>query len=122
MTWLSPAGFAEGFARRFNQSAYRLELLDYYVGVNERDPYQRFLAGQPQDPAWREPWKRFVRNALEHGKTMARVHVVSEPLSDYLRFELTCAYPANAEAGEDVRILARRNAPSSLPGSRLLAV
>lgn len=115
MTWLSPAVFVEGFAHRFDRSAYRLELLDYYVSANESDPYQRFLAGQPQDPAWREPWKHFVRNALDHGKIMARVHVVSESLNDYLRFELTCAYPANVEAGEDVRILAWRNAPSSLP-------
>jgi hypothetical protein len=38
---------------------------------------------------------------------MERVHVVTEPLTDYVRFELTRAYPANVEAGEDVRILPR---------------
>jgi len=38
---------------------------------------------------------------------MQRVHVVTEPLSDYLRFEIT-GYRLNVEAGEDVRILPRR--------------
>ena len=38
---------------------------------------------------------------------MQRVHVVSEPLTDYLRFEIT-GYRLNVEAGEDVRILPRR--------------
>jgi hypothetical protein len=35
---------------------------------------------------------------------MSRVHVVSEPLTDYLRYELAC-YESSAEAGEDIRIL-----------------
>jgi hypothetical protein len=38
---------------------------------------------------------------------MQRVHVVSEPLSDYLRFEIT-GYRLNVEAGEEVRILPRQ--------------
>ena len=38
------------------------------------------------------------------GKLMRRVHVVEEPLSDYLRYEML-SYRPNAEAGEDVRIL-----------------
>jgi hypothetical protein len=41
---------------------------------------------------------------------MQRVHVVTEPLSDYLRFELTRAYPTNVLAGEDIRILTRDSA------------
>jgi hypothetical protein len=38
---------------------------------------------------------------------MERVHVVTEPVSDYIRFELLDVYPANVDAGEDVRILER---------------
>ena len=37
-------------------------------------------------------------------KSMRRVHVVEEPLSDYLRYEML-SYRPNVEAGEDVRIL-----------------
>jgi hypothetical protein len=32
------------------------------------------------------------------------VHVVSEPLTDYLRFEIGWSYRLNADAGEDIRI------------------
>lgn len=111
MTKQTPEDFAATFAGRFQRSAFRLELLDRYVAANEQEPYRRFIAGLPQDPAWREPWAQFVRLALRDGKRMSRVHVVDEPLSDYLQFELTCGYPANVTAGEDIRILARREWP-----------
>src|SRR5438876_11128847 len=38
---------------------------------------------------------------------MQRVHTVSEPVTDYVRFSLLHGYPASVEAGEDVRILGR---------------
>lgn len=107
MARLSPDQFAERFGEAFTESAFRLELLDQYVAENEAEPFQLFLAGESPDPAWRAPWKRFVRSALAEGRSMARVHVVTEPLSDYTRFEITNVYPANVEAGEDVRILPR---------------
>ncbi len=36
---------------------------------------------------------------------MSRVRVVAEPLSDYLRYELSWSYPSNVAAGEDFRIM-----------------
>jgi hypothetical protein len=89
----------------FRHRVFRLETLDWYDAPNEHEPYARFLAGQPVDPAWREPWKRLVRDVRASGRTMQRVHIVSEPVTDYVRFELLDVYPANVEAGEDVRIL-----------------
>jgi hypothetical protein len=102
------------FDSLFQHRVFRLETLDWYDAPNEREPYARFLAGQPADSAWREPWKRLVRETRASGRIMQRVHVVSEPVSDYARFELLRVYPANVEAGEDVRILGRQNA-ASLP-------
>jgi hypothetical protein len=111
MTHQTPEEFGAAFDSLFRQSAFRLELLDRYVNANEAEPLRRFYAGEPQDPAWREPWKQYVSDALNDGKQMARVHVVLEPLSEYLEFELTCGYPASVTAGEDVRILRRREWP-----------
>lgn len=37
---------------------------------------------------------------------MHRVHVVTEPITDYLRFELTWSYRPNVEAGELIGIVA----------------
>jgi hypothetical protein len=111
MTRQTPQEFGAAFDSLFRRSAFRLELLDRYVAANEAEPLRRFHSGEPQDPAWREPWKQYVRAALRDGKQMARVHVVREPLSDYLKFELTCGYPASVTAGEDVRILRRQEWP-----------
>jgi hypothetical protein len=49
------------------------------------------------------------------GKVFQRVHVVREPLTDYLRYELGWSYQPNVEAGEDIRILVAQ--PGSWPMS-----
>ena len=96
---------AKHFTSLFHHRAFRLETLDFYDAANEREPYAAFLAGQPVDPAWRRPWQGLVRGVRESGRMMERVHIVSEPVTDYIRFSLLHGYPASVEAGEDVRIL-----------------
>jgi hypothetical protein len=100
----------ENFTSLFHERAYRLETLDSYDAPNEREPYARFLAGLPMKPGWRQSWKQLVGDVLGSGRSIARVHVVTEPLSDYMRFTLLYGYPANVEAGEDVRIIGRAQA------------
>ncbi|MFD9593274.1 DUF6879 family protein [Kitasatospora sp. NPDC059973] len=51
--------------------------------------------------AW---WLTRVRNYRATGRRIAQVHVLTRPLSDYLRYEFA-AYAYNVEAGEDIRIL-----------------
>lgn len=46
-----------------------------------------------------------VRAATRDGRTMQRVHVVTEPLTDYMRFEVAWSYAYSVTAGEDVRII-----------------
>lgn len=104
MTHQTPEEFGAAFDSMFRRSAFRLELLGRYVAANEDEPLRRFRSGEPQDPSWREPWAQYVRASLRDGKQMSRVHVVDEPLSEYLKFELTCGYPASLAAGEDIRI------------------
>jgi hypothetical protein len=98
------------FGSMFQHRVFRLETLDWYDAPNEHEPYARFLTGEPADWAWREPWKRLVRDVRASGRTMSRVHIVSEPVTDYIRFEILHVYPANVQAGEDVRILGRERA------------
>jgi hypothetical protein len=104
---LDAAAFVERFPELFRHTSFRLELLPAYIAPNEAGPYAEWQAGRMPDPAWREPWSALVRDLGGQGKQLTRVHVVAEPLSDYERFELECAYPANVAAGEDVRILPR---------------
>ncbi|PSK97399.1 hypothetical protein CLV63_108118 [Murinocardiopsis flavida] len=110
MSTVPAAEFAAQFLSWFQVSAFRLDTLGFYLADNEREPYRRFLAGQEQDLSWRHPWQRTVRQIGKRDRTIGRVHIVPDPLTDDLRFELTCAYPANVAAGEDAQILARSEA------------
>jgi hypothetical protein len=104
---------AQDFTSLFTRRVFRLEALDYYDAPNEREPLARFRAGEPVDPAWREPWKKLVTEVRKSGRIMERVHIVSEPVSEYTRFSLLHGYPASVEAGEDVRIISRAAAAAS---------
>jgi hypothetical protein len=103
---ISPAEIDRGFedTSLFSRSAYRLELLDWYTSPATESRLARFLAGEKVTEAERASWLATVRTARETGRTMARVHVIADPLTDYLRYELAC-YESSVAAGEDIRIL-----------------
>lgn len=103
---LAPEDIDRGFENGtlFERSAYRLELLNWYTSPAAEGRLARFLAGEKVTAAERASWLATVRNARNAGATMTRVHVVAEPLSDYLRYELNC-YESSVAAGEDIRIL-----------------
>jgi hypothetical protein len=90
----------------FRHTAFRLETLQAYDVSYEIEPYNAFLAGQPrpQDSA-KNAWTAMLAEASTSGKVVQRVHLVNEPLTDYLRYEMEWSYPPNIEAGEDIRIL-----------------
>ena len=46
-----------------------------------------------------------LRRQVAQGRSQGRVHVLTRPLSDYLRFELHHYYRAHSSAGEEIRIL-----------------
>jgi hypothetical protein len=88
----------------FQRSAFRLETLDAYDVAEEQEEIARFLAGADMGPDWHDnPW---VRSVTSKGRSLARVHVLRSPLSDYLRYELA-AYPGNIAAGESIGIIDR---------------
>jgi hypothetical protein len=87
----------------FKQSAFRLEALPAYSMPEEAEMLTAFRRGErvrlPED----HPWPPLVRTHCSTGKVMQRVRVVSHPLTDYERFELSL-YPHSVDAGEDIRI------------------
>ena len=57
-----------------------------------------------------------LRAHRDAGRTQQRVHVVREPVSDYLAFELTWEYGPHTTAGEDIRIIPVTDAwPDDVP-------
>jgi hypothetical protein len=92
----------------FRSSAFRLETRSVYSvdEDEEREAFRAFLSGRPRPVlAQDRGWPKLVASACAAGKRMQRVRLVTLPLSDYLRFELSWGYPSNVAAGEDIRIL-----------------
>lgn len=114
---LSDSGFVRHFSD-FQHTAYRLETLQFYDVSYEREEFDRFLSGESRGlfPGIDE-WCGMVRRGTREGKKFQRVHIVVEPLSDYVRFECAWAYRHNVVAGEDVRVIPIRSGewPDGLP-------
>lgn len=90
----------------FEWSAFRLETLQSYGQSGEDAAFDAFLAGQPYvRPPGKERWLANIARARAARASMSRVHIVREPLTDYMRFELTWAYAPNVAAGEHVGII-----------------
>lgn len=101
----------------FKHSVFRLETLQVYQGSRERDLLAEFRAGKPRPPdRAKADWTAMIARNVRAGKTVQRVHVVQEPLTDYMEFELTWGYEPNIDAGEDIRIVpVRDDWPTELP-------
>ena len=107
----------EGLFRSATRSAVHLEMRDGYMAD---DPSYvawqdgRVLLDDPES----EWWRALVRAAVARGVDVRRARVVSEPVSDYVRFEYDITEQHNIEAGEQVRWLPRRRATDlALPGN-----
>jgi len=100
---------------RCERRAIHLETRDYYS-----DPlYAEWNAGLPPHScqAYRD-WQELVRATVVRGVSVRRARIVSEPLSDYIRFEYEVTTELNIAAGEQVRWLPRRQASDVLvPGN-----
>jgi hypothetical protein len=99
------------------RSAAHLEMRDDYGGSSaafaawrEHHPYDR----SGPDAAWHA----LVGTVIRRGATVRRARIISEPASDYIRFEYEVTPAANIAAGEQVRWLPRQKASDlALPGN-----
>ncbi len=107
----------ERLFRSTARSAAHLEMRDDYGGSSpafaawrERRPYDR----SGPDAAWHA----LVGSVIERRVTVRRARIISEPASDYIRFEHAVTPAANLAAGEHVRWLPRQKASDlALPGN-----
>jgi hypothetical protein len=90
-----------------------MELRDSYTPA---DPdWLDWQAGKRFDPAERwSGWSDLVGDTVVRGVGIRRVRIVSEPVTDYIRFEYDVTSAHNVEAGEEVRWLPRRKAAGLL--------
>ncbi|WP_326561672.1 DUF6879 family protein [Micromonospora sp. NBC_01796] len=101
------------------RSALHLEMRDGYM---RNDPmYTAWQGGhrykQADRASWWHPWLDLVAQTTRRGVSVRRARVVSEPVSEYIRFEYDVTF-RNVAVGEQVRWLPRRSTTDlALPGN-----
>jgi hypothetical protein len=90
-----------------------MEMRDAYT---PDDPdWLDWQAGHRFDPAERwASWSGLVRATVDRGVSVRRLRLVSEPVTDYVRFEYDVTAAHNLAAGEQVRWLPRHAAAGLL--------
>ena len=89
----------------FARSAFRLELHPVYTMPGEADELRRFRAGEKPPEDYHYGWLDTLAAAVQAGKTMRRVRVVTRPLPAYIHYEFEWGFVYNVAAGEDIRVL-----------------
>lgn len=103
-------------------SAVHLEMRDAYGVADEAEEFDlwrrtgRRWEGEQAEAYWR-PWVDLIAETVARGVTVRRARIVSEPVTEYIRFE-HAGTEWNLRAGELVRWLPRRQASDiALPGN-----
>ncbi|WP_435218801.1 DUF6879 family protein [Streptomyces sp. bgisy034] len=113
-------GFDELLAAA-EQSAVHLEMRDSYGVGDEADDFEGWKRTGKRDvdpeSAYWAPWVDLIRRTVARGVVVRRARIVSEPVTDYIRYE-HAGTSVNIHAGEQVRWLPRRQASDiALPGN-----
>ncbi|MFC7734163.1 DUF6879 family protein [Actinomadura keratinilytica] len=97
--------FADLLARA-TRSAVHLEMRDFYGPSPGFEDWKAGGSGRIDDGG---RWERLIGDAVARGVRVRRVRIVSEPVSDYIRWEYMVS-DENIRAGEEIRWLPRRQA------------
>ncbi|WP_228979743.1 DUF6879 family protein [Streptomyces sp. DH12] len=102
-------------------SAVHLEMRDHYSVSNEVDDFRAWQQtgrrDTSTDSAYWASWVQLVRDAAARGVSVRRARIISEPVTEYIRYE-HAGTVVNLLAGEQVRWLPRRLASDiALPGN-----
>ncbi|GAB7186516.1 hypothetical protein ATKI12_6347 [Kitasatospora sp. Ki12] len=109
--------------RGAQRTAVHLEMRDVYGVAYEAEDFEEFRRSgrvdlDPDSEGW-AGWVPLVRETVGRGVVMRRARIVSEPVTEYIRWEHALT-PVNIAAGEQVRWLPRRLASDiALPGNDL---
>ncbi|GAA1178395.1 hypothetical protein F4556_007305 [Kitasatospora gansuensis] len=102
-------------------SAVHLEMRDQYGIMEESEEIVRWRRGEavdvdPYSEYWSD-WTEAIQGAVARGVTVRRARIISEPVSEYIRYEHHITQ-VNVAAGELVRWLPRSQASDiPLPGN-----
>lgn len=103
------------------RSASHLEMRDTYAVGDEAEDFEHWRRTGERDTnpasAYWAPWVDLIGRTTARGVTVRRARIVSEPVTEYIRYEHAGA-SVNVDAGEEVLWLPRRLASDiALPGN-----
>ena len=104
-----------------HQSAVHLEMRDQYAIGDEASAFEAWRSGHRTNwgdrDSWWNPFYQAVSDAAARGIVVRRARVVSEPVTEYIRYEHYITR-GNLVAGEQVRWLPRSRATDiAFPGN-----
>lgn len=85
----------------FEKSAFRLEGLSQYLVENEKVAFNHFTETGESPDFFDSEWSELVKRNTQAGKTMYRLRLLSDELSEYEKFE-TKIY-TGPSVGEEIR-------------------
>lgn len=93
--------------RAAQRRAWHLEMLDFYGP--DREPFTAWQQGVDYDRSEIDGvWAAHLAPLVARGGDLRRLRIVSEPVSQYIKWEHMITPQANIKSGERVRWLARR--------------
>ena len=75
------------FFDAYERDAFRLETLPVYAMDEEEAEYAHWKDTGELVVSENDPWLTRLRHFQATGRTIGRVHVITRPLTDYLRFQ-----------------------------------
>ena len=93
-------------------STFRLEMLDLYTVEGEQAAFHEFLSGKKFPPEdFNESWTKLISESVTKGIEFKRVRLLNEPISDYVKFEISWCYKINIAAGDSVSAIFSKITP-----------
>lgn len=103
MTVVEPSAVTGLFASC--RSAWRWEAQPTYTMPSEQPKIARWRAGEPRPADHNASWGDQIRTWTAEGRTIGRVRVESDPLTEYQQYQHAWTFPANSAAGEVLYLL-----------------
>jgi hypothetical protein len=105
----------------FDKTRYSVTHLELRDSYGQTTGFRAWQQGLPSEKIAAfeifRPWVDLVRGHVDRGVSFRRARIVSEPVSDFIRYENAITHAANIAAGEQVRWLPRPKAKDiALPG------
>lgn len=105
----------------FEKAEHSVTHLELRDGYGQSAGFQAWQAGVPTEEISRfeifRPWVDLVQGYVKRGVSFRRARVISEPVSDFIRYENAVTPATNLAAGEQIRWLPRPHAMDlAVPG------